>query len=109
MPQTTTPQPEPPKRLRAGDVIEQQAALLERLATKTPYTAEPKIELDYKKAPGDTGPRTTWHLEIPAGFDDDEANRIYRKACELHEALLQKYAPETAAAILNGDREEIPF
>src|SRR5690242_7122760 len=91
--------PDPPKRLRAADVIERDAKVIEHLAARTSYSPEPKIELDYKKAPGDSGPRTTWHIEIPAGFDDDETNRVYRKVW----SCMRRSSASTRGTVLRSD------
>lgn len=81
MPTSTT---SPAPRMTVTEVAR---SLLER----KPQVSEPVIELDYKKHPGDQQMRTTWHLEVPAGFDEKELTRIYNAACDLHDALLGRY------------------
>jgi hypothetical protein len=81
---------ETPARMNAATLARYQHD--ERMASaQRQSTPEPKIELDYKKVAG-ADPLTTWHLELVPGFDDDEVNRMYRKVCELHEALLGKFS-----------------
>lgn len=79
---------ERPARLTVSEVAR---TLLERQRP----TAEPVIAIDYKKHPGDQQMRTTWHIELTAGYDDDGVARMFSKACELHNSLLELYAEPT--------------
>lgn len=74
-----------------------QSEIIERL-TGDRSPSRSKVELDWKKSPGDSGPRTTWHIEVVAGADEDEVRAAYRLARELHEDLLDEYAPDEAPA-----------
>lgn len=79
---------ERPSRLTVSEVAR---TLLER---QRPTTG-PVIAIDYRKHPGDQQMRTTWHIELPAEFEDDETDRMFAKACELHNSFLALYAEPT--------------
>lgn len=76
-------------RLNAATLAEMQHE--ERMAALARQShPEAKIELGYKKVAG-ADPLTTWSLEIPAGFDAEEWERMLETATAAHEALLAKF------------------
>jgi hypothetical protein len=87
-------QPRSTGRLRAADVIDRQAGLLELMATRAQPAAAIKLELEYKRSPGAPGRQTSSHLELAAGFDQDELERIKQAAFALHDEIVARYAGE---------------
>lgn len=86
----------------------------ERMATATTRkVAEPTIEVEYKKHAGDKNARATFHAEIPAGFDNDELERMYEKAVELLDRFIVQYesedAPDKSDAAGSGGDERPRF
>jgi hypothetical protein len=86
---------EGPRRHTLADAYANAQETIRRLTERRPAAAPGSvIEVDYKKSPGDTGPRTSWHIEVPAGHDEAETQAAFVKAQALHDAMLAKYATE---------------
>ena len=86
------------RRVTTADVLE----LAKLSAARGGYASEPKVELDFKRPPGGDAHMTSWHIEIVAGFDNREVDRVVRKAIEVHKRLLREFttpAPRDAHSV----------
>lgn len=77
---------EAPKRLRAGDVIEAQQTIIERLTERTPRVSEIQVEVERKSLAGKE-PHATWRVTLPENFDAKELDRMTTEAIQTYRKL----------------------
>ena len=98
----------PPRRLRAQDVIDQQARTIEQLTTRAPRVGDAKISFT-RNAKGET--QISVEVGAPMGVDHVElshhVSEVYATAWGTYEAATRRY-PTSEGTVTNDEAPEDP-